>query len=143
MSLIRRPDLHNLSNKLEDFFNKDWFDFGALGTSMPAVNIKDDETEYRIEVAAPGMKKEDFNIKLDHNVLSISSEIKEETEEKDEEGKYTRREFKYSSFQRSFTLPDTTDVEKIAASYKDGILNITVPKKEEAKQNPPRKIDIS
>ncbi len=143
MSLIRRTDLNNLSNKLEDFFNRDWFDFSAVGTSMPAVNIKDDDHAYSIEVAAPGMKKEDFHIKLDHNILSISSETKEEQEEKDEDGKYTRREFKYSSFKRSFTLPETTNTEKIAAAYHDGILTITVPKKEEAQQKPPRKIDIS
>jgi len=140
---MRRPDFHHLSNKLDDFFNRDWFDFNLTGSSMPAVNVKDDNTAYHIEVAAPGMKKEDFSIKLDHNMLTISSEKKEEQSDKDEEGKYTRREFRYSSFKRTFTLPDMTDVEKIAAHYVDGILKIEVPKKPESQQNPPRQIEIS
>jgi HSP20 family protein len=111
--------------------------------SMPAVNIRESDEEYAIEVAAPGMKKGDFDLRLDHNVLSISSEKEHRNDEKDEKGNYTRREFSFQSFRRSFTLPDAADGEKIKAKYNEGILHITIPKREEMKKRPPRTIDIS
>ncbi|MDX1783004.1 MAG: Hsp20/alpha crystallin family protein, partial [Aequorivita vladivostokensis] len=86
-------------------------------------------------------KKSDFQIDLENQLLSISTEVEEKSEEKEEN--YTRREFGYSSFKRSFTLPETVDEEKIKANYKEGILSIHLPKKEEAKQKPPRNIKIS
>jgi HSP20 family protein len=101
------------------------------------------ENEFKVEVAAPGMEKKDFNINLDNNVLTISSEKEETKEEKDKKGNYTKREFSYSSFQRSFTMPDSVNVDKIAAAYKDGVLNITLPKREEAKVKPAKVIKIS
>ncbi len=108
---------------------------------MPSVNIKEGKDEYAIEVAAPGFDKKDFRIDLNNNVLEISSEKEVKEENKDE--KVMRREFRYSSFKRTFTLPDTVDTEKIKASYKDGILSISVPKKDEAKVKPTKQIAIS
>ncbi len=96
---------------------------------VPAVNIKEENDKFVLEMAAPGMKKDDFKIDLDNYQLTISSEKKEEKKEK--EDNYTRREFMYSSFSRSFTLPKSIDIEKIKADYKNGILSIVLPKKEE------------
>ncbi len=106
---------------------------------VPAVNIKEENDKFVLEMAAPGMSKKDFHISLDDNVLTISSEKKEEKEEKNEN--YTRREFFYNTFSRSFTLPENVDAEKIKADYKNGILTLTLPKKEEAKVT--REIKIS
>jgi HSP20 family protein len=101
------------------------------------------EDEFSVEVAAPGKTREDFNIELDNDVLTISSEEKKETETTDKKGRYTRKEFSYTNFKRAFSLPETVDSEKIAATYKDGVLNISLPKKEEAKVQPKRMIEIS
>jgi HSP20 family protein len=109
--------------------------------SLPAVNIREDKDCFSIDVAAPGLKKDDFKVELNHNVLTISSEKKVEKEEKDE--KMVRREFSYSSFRRSFEMPQGIDAEKIAASHKDGILTVTVPKREEAKEKGPKMISIN
>jgi len=140
-TLMRRNGLSPvLSNFFDDFFTKDLFDwndknFTATGSTLPSVNVKEDENRFEIELAAPGMKKEDFRIELDKNLLSIAAEQKEEHSEKNEQGKYTRKEFNYQSFSRSFTLPaDVVESDKIEAAYKDGILRILVPKKEKAKQ---------
>ncbi len=101
-----------------------------LVTRVPAVNIAETEADFHIELAVPGLKKEDFKISIDKNVLSISAEKKSE---QTEGIKYSKREYSYSSFVRSFTLPDTIDHSKIDAAYVDGILKLTVAKKEEAK----------
>ncbi len=130
------------------FFNDDlmdWnrFNFSSTDTTLPAVNIKENDKEIRLEVASPGMKKEDFKINYEDGRLTISSEHKNEVEEKEEE-KVTRREFSYQSFQRSFVIAeDLINTDKIAASYKDGILNITLPKRKEAKPKPGKEIKIS
>lgn len=113
-----------------------------MGTSVPSVNIQETEENFLVEVAAPGRSREDFQIELDNEILTISSEDKKENEVKENNGKYTRREFSYSSFKRSFSLPETIDSEKIAATYKNGVLEITLPKKEEAKAQPKRMIEI-
>lgn len=122
-------------NLMPGFFN--W----ETGQNMPAVNITEGKNDYRIEVAAPGLKKEDFKISLDNNVLGISSEKEYKNETKDEN--VLRREFSYSSFSRSFTLPDSVNGDNIKATHKDGILSIVVPKKDEAKVKPVRDIKIS
>ncbi|GMT45610.1 MAG: heat-shock protein [bacterium] len=96
---------------------------------IPAVNIKEENDKFVLELAAPGMKKEDFKINLDNYQLTISAETKSEKKEK--EDSYTRREFVYNSFSRSFTLPKTIDIDKIKADYRNGILDIVLPKKEE------------
>lgn len=107
---------------------------------MPAVNITERENDYKIDLAVPGLDKKDFNIEVENNMLVVSGERKEEkVEEKD---KVTKREFHYGSFKRSFTLPETADVEKINASYNNGVLTVSVAKKEEAKQNAKRQIIV-
>ena len=145
MAFMRRSDFPNFPSLLDNFFGRDMLDFDETQRtgSMPAVNIKEGDNEYNIEVAAPGMKKGDFKLNLDNNILTISSEKQQRQEEKNEKGEYTRREFSYQSFRRSFTLPDSADSDSINASYKDGILHIAIPKKEEAKKKEPRTIDIS
>lgn len=119
----------------DDFFTKDLFDwnskhFSDLGSTLPSVNVKETERGFNLELAAPGMQKDDFNIELNHNVLTISSEQKDEKSEEDYDGRYTRREFNYQSFSRSFTLPENADHSKIEASYDDGVLYVSIPKKE-------------
>jgi HSP20 family protein len=152
MSLIKRnknllPSFSRIWDD-DDFFNRNLMNWGVsnfsdAGSTLPAVNIRETEDSYQVEMAAPGMKKEDFKIELDNNMLTISSEKSEEYEENEKE-KYSRREFSYQSFQRSFSLPkEVVDEEKIQARYKDGMLYLTIPKKEEAKQKPPRKIQIA
>ncbi len=134
--------MNNLSrrtNFFDDFFTNELLDFKRAGFSetgltSPSVNVKEDADRFQIMVAAPGIKKENFNINLEKNILTISSENKTENEEVDENGTFTRREFNYNSFSRSFTLPETVESEKIEATYEDGILNVTVPKKEESTQ---------
>ena len=122
----------------------DWnlTNFSSTNTTLPAVNVRETDDDYILEVAAPGMSKKDFTINFQNNVLTISSEKKEEKNEKDDG--YTRREFCYQSFQRSFTVPHN-DVEsnKISATYSDGILSVKLPKREEVKPKPAREIKIS
>ena len=124
-----------------DFFNNE-LDFYTPRASkfVPAVNVIEEEQEFKIEVAAPGMSKEDFKVNLDKNLLTIEA-TKEESKES-ENNNYSRREFGYNSFSRSFNLPNSIDATKIDAKYENGVLNILLPKKEEAIQ-PSRLIDIS
>lgn len=101
-------------------------------TTSPAVNIKENENEFTVDVAAPGMNKEDFQVNLENDILTISSERKENKE--DTNGNYTRKKYSYMSFKRSFTLPEgIVDSEKIKATYKNGELKINIPKLEAAK----------
>jgi len=120
----------------DDFFKpwNEWFDSGLLSRvkSVPAVNITETKDKYQVSMAAPGMKKNDFKIDLEGNMLTISSEKEETKEEKDK--KFTRKEYNYSSFSRSFTLPEEINKEKIDAKYDNGILKIALPRKEEAKK---------
>lgn len=109
--------------------------------SLPAVNVIENENGFKLELAAPGLKKENFKINFNENTLTISAEKEVKTEETKE--KFTRKEFSYASFKRSFTLPKTVDGEKIAASYNEGILTVELPKKEEAKPKEPRSIEIA
>ena len=129
----------------DDFFKpwNEWFDNGGLwGRTMnvPAVNIADNENEYEVSLAAPGLKKDDFKIDVDGNMLTISSEKEENKEEKDKA--FTRKEYNYSSFSRSFTLPDEINREKIEAKYEEGVLKIALPKKEEAKKLAAKQIAV-
>ena len=123
-----------LSPLFTDVFDSVWNDtfFGDRLTSrVPAVNIAESDNNFHIELAVPGLKKEDFKINLEKNLLSVSAEKKADNTE--ETKKYTKREYSYSSFVRSFTLPDTVDYANITAEYTDGVLHINVAKKEEAK----------
>ena len=107
--------------------------------NRPAVNVIESKDAYTLSLAAPGLEKGDFDLNIDKNLLTISVEKETETVEGE---KYTRREFGYTKFTRSFRLPKTVETENIAGTYKNGILNVTLPKKEEAKELPPRKIEI-
>lgn len=144
MNIIKRNNW--LPNVFDELFNEDWLENNRLtniGKNIPAVNVKEDHDNFKLEVAAPGMNKEDFHLELDNDVLSISSEVKEEHESENKEEKFTRREFSYHSFKRSFTLPDTVEASKIVASYEDGVLKINLPKREEAKVEPKRLIEVA
>jgi HSP20 family protein len=131
----------------DDFFSRELFNWGnnnfsSTSTTVPAVNIRETEEDFEVEVAAPGMEKKDFKITLDGNLLTISS-AKQFSDEKKADG-YTRREFSYQAFQRSFELPkDVVDENKIKARYNNGLLYLTVPKKEEAKRKAPKLIEIA
>lgn len=121
------------SDVFDSFFNPDSFLPKSTVVRIPAVNIAENKNQFHIELAVPGMKKEDFKISLEHDQLTISAESKAENAEQDDAKKYNRVEYNYSSFMRSFTLPESADPSKIEAEYKDGILLIAVAKKEEAK----------
>ena len=138
-------NIPSLSNWFDDIVNNEipsiFKSNESLSFSLPKVNIKENAEAFTVELAVPGFKKSDFKLHLDNDVLSISTETKDEKEHK--EDNYTRREFGYSSFKRTFTLPDSVDDEAINASYKDGVLSILLAKKEEAKQRPVRSIKIT
>jgi len=137
MTLVKFANGHK-NHAVNPFFSdvfdsilNDSFLSDKLATRVPAVNIAETENEFHIEVAAPGLKKEDFKISLDKNILSVSADKKVENVE--EGKKFSKREYSYNSFTRSFTLPETADHAKIEAEYVDGILKLNVAKKEEAK----------
>ncbi|HOT14210.1 MAG TPA: Hsp20/alpha crystallin family protein [Bacteroidales bacterium] len=144
LAMLALRNLNSLPSFVEEFFNHElpysWNRNWAT-ISTPAVNIVESKDEFRIEVAAPGLTKEDFKINLENDQLTISANKEVKKEENEET--YTRREFSYSSFSRSFTLPETVDSEKIKASHQDGVLTIHVPKKEEAKPKPAREIAVA
>ncbi len=120
---------------LPDFLgNQDW-------SLTPAVNIIESDKDFKIEVAAPGLKKEDFKVHVEKNLLEISAE--KEDKKEISESKYLRKEFSYSQFKRTFSLPNYVDADKITASQKDGVLIVEIPKKDEAKVNPKKQIEIS
>lgn len=140
MSVIKRNNLL-LPSLMNDFFKPDWFGgMDSFNNNVPAVNIKETEKDFMLELAIPGFKKDDFNIEVDNDVLTISSEVKTENETTEEN--YTRREFSINSFKRAFTLPESVDEDNINAAYEEGILKLTLPKKEEALPKPKRMIEI-
>jgi HSP20 family protein len=130
----------------DDFF-KPWnalFDndnWNLRPMNVPAVNITEHPNEYLLSLATPGMKKEDFKIDVDGNMLTISSEKEENKEDKNK--KFTRKEYSYSSFSRSFSLPEEIKQENIHAKYEDGVLKISLPRKEEAKKLAAKKIAVN
>ena len=128
----------------DDFFNDTFFNnyktANYKGTS-PAVNVVEEEREFRIDFAVPGLSKEDFRIDLEKDVLTVSSENKEKRDDKGQN--YMRREFSYSTFKRSFQLPESVDIDNIKASHDAGILSIQLPKKEEMVEKAPKQIEIS
>ncbi len=149
MNLIRRNGNHIPGFQrlfFDDIFGRELFNwennnFSTTSTTLPSVNIKETADNYEVEVAAPGMDKNDFKVTLDGNLLTISS-VKQREESKEEES-FTRKEFSYQSFQRSFELPkNVVDEENISARYENGLLLLSIPKLEQAKQKPPRMIDI-
>jgi len=136
-SNILTKRVEKLPSIFDEFFNpwseifKPEVGWGRV-MKIPAVNVSEDKNYYSLSLAAPGLKKSDFKIDVDGNILTISS-VKEETKDEKEE-QFTRREYSYSSFSRSFTLPDEVNMDKIDATYVDGLLKINLPKKEEAKK---------
>jgi HSP20 family protein len=146
MSIMKKNENFMFPALFNDFFGRDWLDFNArtfssTNTTIPSVNILESEDNFELEVAAPGFEKKDFKIELNNNVLTISSDKQEETEHT--EGKqFTRKEYSYLSFCRSFTIPESANKEKIEANYEQGILKVIIPKREESKPKPLREIKI-
>jgi len=148
MSLVKRENYSpTWSSFFNDFLNRDWYDwnnqnYSLTNTTIPSVNIKENDDEFDVEMAAPGMVKEDFKIELNNSLLTISSE--KQAENQSREGKnITRREFSYQSFSRSFALPAIVETDRITAKYENGILKINIPKKDEAKPKPLKQISVS
>ena len=140
------PNLRKSSSFFPSVFSDFWRDdfpvFFENSARIPAINVVENKKEFRIELAAPGLEKDDFKIKVNHNILEISAEKTIKNEEKDKEDKFLRREFSYTSFSRSFTLPEGIDTGKIDAKQKDGVIEISLPKKEDAKENKVKEIKI-
>ena len=137
---------------ISDFFgssliDKDFFDWNSdlfparLGTSVPRANIIETPKEYKLELAAPGLERKDFNVEVDNHVLKISAEKEEEKKEKD--GEYSRQEYSFSSFSRSFTLPEDAREGNIDAKYENGILKVSIPKVKETPAKPALKVSVS
>lgn len=145
-SLMRRNGnlLPDLPSFFDDLWTKDLFNWSTENTAegtLPAVNIREDNDNYELEVAAPGLTKKDFHVELNDDKLIISAEKDEKYEEN--ETNYARREFSYQSFKRTFALPERmVNGDKISARYDDGVLHITIPKTEEAKAKSPKQIEI-
>ncbi len=128
-----------LPSIFNDFFDNDWM--VKANATAPAINVFETEKEYKVELAAPGMTKEDFNVHIDEeNNLVISMEKKTENKEEKKEGRYLRREFSYSKFQQTMILPDDVDKEKISAQVENGVLNIDLPKFSEQRKRKGQKI---
>ncbi len=145
-TLMKRNGFLPTTSFFDDFLTRDLFDWSGWtdsSTSIPRVNILETNDDFQVEMAAPGMKKEDFHVELDNDMLTISSEVSSNMEQNNENQRYTRREFNYHSFKRSFYLPNTVEADKIKATYKDGMLNLIIPKKEEARKKPVKTITIS
>ncbi|SHI47310.1 HSP20 family protein [Arenibacter nanhaiticus] len=141
MSLVKRNNVL-FPAFVNEILKPDWL--GGIETEnryLPAVNVKETEGAFGLELLVPGRKKEDFKIEIDNELLTVSSEIAKESNENEE--KYTRREFSFSSFKRVFTLPESVDAAKIKVTYEEGILKFVLPKKEEAKPKPKRLIEIA
>lgn len=141
MNLIKRNSNLVFPSLLDEFFRPDWNGgIQKFNSAMPAVNIKENETDYTLEFFAPGLKKEDFNIEIDKKNLIISSEKQFENEDNNE--KYSLKEFSYSSFKRIFNLPESVDFDAIEANYENGVLNVSLPKRLEALNKSKRLIEI-
>ncbi len=146
MSLIkfspRSPVLDPFDALFNDFFEGETLPRRSTrGSYVPSANIKETEKSFDVELAVPGMKKADFEIEVNEDLLTIRAEQKMEKEEENE--RFTKREFNYSSFVRSFRLPENVDAEKIEANYKEGILRLEIPKTVEDETSKVRKISIS
>ena len=141
MSLLVKKSF--VPSYFDGLLNDNWLsDFGFDNRKCtPAVNVIENNDDFRIEVAAPGLSKNDFHINVENKVLTISSEKENKVEQND--GNYVRKEFSYNTFTRSFSLPDSVAEEKILATYNAGVLSIEIPKREEAKVKPAREIKIS
>lgn len=143
MNLIKRNNFLPSSSLFDDFLTRDLFDgWNSEGGNAPRVNIVETNDDFIVEMAAPGRKKEDFQVELDNDMLTISSDVSDNVESNNGKS-FTRKEFSYRAFRRSFYLPNSVEAEKIEGRYKDGILKLVIPKKEEAKRKPAKTIAIS
>ncbi|OJJ19397.1 heat-shock protein Hsp20 [marine bacterium AO1-C] len=149
MSLVRFYSKPMYNNTFDHFFNRGINK--VVGTESvktnPLVNISEDADGFLIELAAPGLNKEDLKVDVDKNLLTIKAEkttedTKSEDKDNKNKSKYTRKEFNFTAFKRSFTLPESVAKDQVTASYEDGILKVSVPKKEEAKPQPAREITV-
>ncbi len=145
MSIVKRSLFPPATSSFfDDYISRDlfnWSNFLSEGTTVPRVNIVETGDDFRVEMAAPGLKKEDFHVELDNDTLTIYADVNDEAQE--DKSTYKRREFRYQSFRREFYLPNTIEIDRIKANYKDGILSMVIPKKEEARRKPVRTIPIS
>jgi HSP20 family protein len=155
-NLVKRNDFAPLATNqfspsvdafFDDFSPRDLMNWtnqslATKGTNLPSVNLKETDKKIEIEMAVPGLKKQDFKVEVENNLLSISSEKEEEKEETSKVDNYYKKEFNYQSFRRSFSLPDYADENKISANYKDGILHVAIDKKEGAQQRVAKTITI-
>jgi HSP20 family protein len=124
-----------LQNTLNRFFDDDFWGFnGGQSNSQVPVNIRETDKSYELEFVAPGLRKEDFNVSISDNMLTVSFEHKEENKEENKAEGYLRQEYRMQSFSRSFTLDDTVDADKISGQYRDGVLHVSLPKKEGAQK---------
>ncbi|HCO67505.1 MAG TPA: hypothetical protein DIT04_07100 [Dysgonomonas sp.] len=140
-NLIRR----NEWGRFPSFFNCNWendFFKGSWENDLPALNVKENDKEFKLEISAAGFDKGDFNIQVNKDILTVSAKKEINDEEKDENDKVLRQEFSYSTFSRSFTLPDNIDTEKIEAELKNGVLNVVLPKMEKAPEDSKKQIEI-
>jgi HSP20 family protein len=126
----------------QDLFESDLFP-ARVGVNVPSVNITETSKDYVLEVAAPGLERKDFNIEVKNDILIISAEKEEEKEEKREKNGYSRKEYSFNSFSRSFSLPEDAKESDIDAKYENGILKVTVPKIKESSAKPSKKIQVS
>ncbi|MEB2786985.1 Hsp20/alpha crystallin family protein [Algoriphagus persicinus] len=150
-TLVKRNRFNPATALFEDFPNRslfDWLEDAGIGrtresNTLPRVNISETENDFRVEMAVPGLKKEDFKVELYNNTLTIEAEVSENSEEHNQNRGYTRKEFSYRAFTRSFYLPNTVENDKIEAKYQEGILRLVIPKREEARKKPARTIQIT
>lgn len=144
MSIVKKNNRYLFPSLMNELFADERLDvFNTAKNSVPAVNIQDLDNRFKVDLAAPGLSREDFKIDLEDDMLTVSAQKSTESSEKNKEGKYTRREFGYTSFARSFTLPEDIKQDKINATYTDGVLSIVIPKDTEAKVARKRTIAIS
>ena len=148
MNLVKKNG--GLPSLLSDFFgssliDRDFFDLDVfpsrLGINVPTANVTETAKEFRIELAAPGLERKDFNVEVDNHMLKISAEKEEEKKEKD--GEYSRREYSFNSFSRSFALPENVKEGNIDAKYENGVLKVSIPKAKETPVTPSHKVSVS
>lgn len=140
MNLVRKQRNSFSPSLVNDWLTNDWLQpYSFENKQLPAVNIQEMDQAFLVELAAPGLKKEDLQVEVEKDVLSIASEAEEKTEEA---GRYTRKEYNFASFRRTFSIPESVDSKKIDALYSEGVLTVTLPKREEAVQEAKKSIRI-
>lgn len=143
-NLVKRNLFWPSTSSVDEFLNENFFNLAGMAGktgNLPRVNITETDDDFKVEMAAPGMRKEDFHVELDNDNLVIWTE--RSSSEENTESNYHRREFSYEAFRRSFYLPNTVEAEKINARYENGLLLLVIPKKEEARKKPAKKIKIT